>query len=271
MGNIISGLRNAFVWFGQLLCQGFQRLYYDVIFVPALCGHTFTKKELDDYKKLTYLSKSQIYKAHRLFLSFCTSQPSETLGQNLVLRWEMVEDHMPELWASPFKDRLRRIFCSRMFLMSFEDFLQMMSVFSDSCPKTVKAEYAFRLYVKKDNRWLAFLFNKKWYAVNDSLLSNSASRENICVYYGQQILIYVYSCQQNICFFFHPVKLLIVYLHVRIFVQMLPNQSLMFIHFLDLFHLLVNVRNNCLMLQPSLYQRSSLLHIKVPMSITVSQ
>ncbi|KFM59133.1 Calcium and integrin-binding protein 1, partial [Stegodyphus mimosarum] len=58
----------------------------------------------------------------------------------------MIEDHMPELWASPFKDRLRRIFCSRMFLMSFEDFLQMMSIFSDSCPKTIKAEYAFRIY-----------------------------------------------------------------------------------------------------------------------------
>ncbi|KFM59134.1 hypothetical protein X975_26768, partial [Stegodyphus mimosarum] len=57
MGNILSGLRNTFAWLGRLLYQAAQRLYYDVFFVPALCGYTFTKKELDDYKKLTYLSK----------------------------------------------------------------------------------------------------------------------------------------------------------------------------------------------------------------------
>ena len=30
--------------------------------------------------------------------------------------------------------------------MTFEDFLDMMSVFSDNAPKSVKVEYAFRIY-----------------------------------------------------------------------------------------------------------------------------
>ena len=30
--------------------------------------------------------------------------------------------------------------------MTFEDFLDMMSVFSDNAPKNVKVEYAFRIY-----------------------------------------------------------------------------------------------------------------------------
>ena len=32
--------------------------------------------------------------------------------------------------------------------LTFEDFLDMMSVFSDAAPKTVKSEYAFRIYGK---------------------------------------------------------------------------------------------------------------------------
>ena len=33
--------------------------------------------------------------------------------------------------------------------MTFEDFLDMMSVFSDNAPKSVKVEYAFRIYGEK--------------------------------------------------------------------------------------------------------------------------
>ena len=32
--------------------------------------------------------------------------------------------------------------------MSFEDFLDMMSVFSDNAPRSLKAEYAFKIYGK---------------------------------------------------------------------------------------------------------------------------
>ena len=51
--------------------------------------------------------------------------------------------------VNPFKDRICTVFSSGTgndTSLSFEDFLDMMSVFSDSCPKNVKVEYAFRIY-----------------------------------------------------------------------------------------------------------------------------
>jgi len=55
----------------------------------------------------------------------------------------------PELRANPFGDRICRIFSSSHDGdCTFEDFLDMMSVFSDEAPKAVKAEHAFRIFGK---------------------------------------------------------------------------------------------------------------------------
>lgn len=51
------------------------------------------------------------------------------------------------LQVNPFRDRICEVFSSsRDGNMTFEDFLDMMSVFSDNAPKNVKVEYAFRIY-----------------------------------------------------------------------------------------------------------------------------
>ena len=48
---------------------------------------------------------------------------------------------------NPFRDRIVKVFSSSNDgQMTFEDFLDMMSVFSDNAPKSVKVEYAFRIY-----------------------------------------------------------------------------------------------------------------------------
>ena len=48
---------------------------------------------------------------------------------------------------NPFNDRIVKVFSSSgTGDMTFEDFLDMMSVFSDGAPKNVKVEYAFRIY-----------------------------------------------------------------------------------------------------------------------------
>ena len=48
---------------------------------------------------------------------------------------------------NPFKDRICEVFSSSGDgNMTFEDFLDMMSVFSDNAPKSVKVEFAFRIY-----------------------------------------------------------------------------------------------------------------------------
>ena len=53
------------------------------------------------------------------------------------------------LQENPFRDRIVKVFSSSNDgQMTFEDFLDMMSVFSDNAPKSVKVEYAFRIYGK---------------------------------------------------------------------------------------------------------------------------
>lgn len=66
----------------------------------------------------------------------------------------------PELNVNPFGDRICKVFSSsRDGDCTFEDFLDMMSVFSENAPKLVKAEHAFRIFGNLDN--LNQLMNKK--------------------------------------------------------------------------------------------------------------
>lgn len=55
----------------------------------------------------------------------------------------------PELRVNPFRDRICKVFSSSNDGdCTFEDFLDMMSVFSETAPKAVKAEHAFRIFGK---------------------------------------------------------------------------------------------------------------------------
>lgn len=52
--------------------------------------------------------------------------------------------------VNPFKDRICEVFSSvGNGNMTFEDFLDMLSVFSEHAPKAVKVEYAFKIYGKR--------------------------------------------------------------------------------------------------------------------------
>merc|ERR1719206_44493 len=54
---------------------------------------------------------------------------------------------MPELRVNPFRDRICKVFSEKGDgCLTFEDFLDMMSVFSEHAPKHVKVQYAFRIY-----------------------------------------------------------------------------------------------------------------------------
>lgn len=60
--------------------------------------------------------------------------------------------------VNPFKERIVKVFSSSTSgddSMTFEDFLDMMSVFSDNAPVSIKIEYAFRIYGT-----FSFLFSK---------------------------------------------------------------------------------------------------------------
>ena len=54
---------------------------------------------------------------------------------------------MIELKENPLKDRIVKVFSSNPEIgMTFDDFLNMMSVFSEAAPDSVKCYYAFKIY-----------------------------------------------------------------------------------------------------------------------------
>ncbi|XP_005101818.1 calcium and integrin-binding protein 1 [Aplysia californica] len=103
----------------------------------------FTEEELDDYQTLTYLSKKEILHVHKRFKAI--SPGLVEADKNAKLPFTKIRE-LPELKVNPFRDQICKVFSSSGDGMTFEDFLDMMSVFSDGAPKNVKVEYAFRVY-----------------------------------------------------------------------------------------------------------------------------
>lgn len=91
------------------------------------------------------------FSAHKKFKSLAP----EKVGHNKNARLSMNKIlQYPELRVNPFGDRICKVFSSNNGEISFEDFLDMMSVFSDAAPKSVKAEHAFRIF--------GWLFGNTW-------------------------------------------------------------------------------------------------------------
>ena len=63
---------------------------------------------------------------------------------------------MPELAENPLKDRIVHVFSSdkENDSMTFDDFLNMFSVFSEAAPNSVKYFYAFEIYDFHDRKFL---------------------------------------------------------------------------------------------------------------------
>lgn len=98
----------------------------------------------------------------------------------------------PELRVNPFGDRICKVFSSSNDGdCTFEDFLDMMSVFSEAAPKSVKAEHAFRIFGKvalKRSRWKKKL-NKKFNSIDfdgDDMLGLSDLKQVIERLIGDQ-------------------------------------------------------------------------------------
>ncbi|KAG8229200.1 hypothetical protein J437_LFUL001072 [Ladona fulva] len=104
----------------------------------------FTEEELQDYQDLTYFSKKEVLYAHQKFKALAP----ERVGHNRNAKLPMSKVlQYPELRVNPFGDRICRVFSSSQDGdCTFEDFLDMMSVFSEDAPKSVKAEHAFRIF-----------------------------------------------------------------------------------------------------------------------------
>ncbi|XP_018013815.1 calcium and integrin-binding protein 1 [Hyalella azteca] len=104
----------------------------------------FSEAELEDYQDLTYFTKKEILYAHNHFQKLAPEKVGHNPNAKLPMDKLLT---LPELRANPFADRICQVFSSsKDGDCTFEDFLDMMSVFSEAAPKTVKTAYAFRIY-----------------------------------------------------------------------------------------------------------------------------
>eukprot|EP00795_Rhopilema_esculentum_P007548 gene7548-13333_t len=104
----------------------------------------FTEEELKEYQELTFFTQKEILHCHKRFNSLDPDAVREDRNAKLPMRKIM---NLDELKVNPFRDRICKVFStSRDGDMTFEDFLDMMSTFSESAPKSYKVEYAFRIY-----------------------------------------------------------------------------------------------------------------------------
>ncbi|XP_031549820.1 calcium and integrin-binding family member 2-like [Actinia tenebrosa] len=110
-------------------------------------GHhsQFTEEELKDYQELTFFTQKEILHCHRRFTQ--VDPVAVKQNKNAKIDQRKILATLPELRVNPFKDRICKVFSSsKDGNLTFEDFLDMMSVFSENAPKSVKVEYAFRIY-----------------------------------------------------------------------------------------------------------------------------
>jgi len=103
-----------------------------------------TDEELQDYQDLTYFTKKEVMFAHQKFKALAPEKVSHNKNAKLPMSKILL---YPELSVNPFGERICKVFSSSQDGdCTFEDFLDMMSVFSESAPKSVKAEHAFRIF-----------------------------------------------------------------------------------------------------------------------------
>ncbi|XP_001363940.1 calcium and integrin-binding protein 1 isoform X1 [Monodelphis domestica] len=110
-----------------------------------------SKELLSEYQELTFLTKQEILLAHKTFIELLPPE-SQNVVDSLTAQVSRVPTEkvltLPELKANPFKDRICRVFSTapEKDSLSFEDFLDLLSVFSDAATPDIKSHYAFRIF-----------------------------------------------------------------------------------------------------------------------------
>lgn len=106
-----------------------------------------------------YLNIECIFSAHQKFKALAPEKVGHNRNAKLPISKIL---QYPELRVNPFGDRICKVFSSSQDGdCTFEDFLDMMSVFSDAAPKAVKAEHAFRIFGKLNNLIIEININNK--------------------------------------------------------------------------------------------------------------
>eukprot|EP00045_Choanoeca_perplexa_P006502 m.55553 g.55553 ORF g.55553 m.55553 type:complete len:131 (+) comp13658_c0_seq5:72-464(+) len=99
---------------------------------------SLSPQQLEEYQDCTFFTKKEILYVHKKFRDLASA---DRVGIQRVM-------DIDELKNNPFRKRICRVFAEdpTSGQMSFDDFLDMMSVFSEEATREVKASYAFRVY-----------------------------------------------------------------------------------------------------------------------------
>ncbi|KAG5273946.1 hypothetical protein AALO_G00157480 [Alosa alosa] len=102
------------------------------------------KEQLAEYQELTFLSKQEILLAHKRFNELTKDErnPPTRVPMDKILA-------LPELKSNPFRKRICHVFSTSEVKdgsLTFEDFLDLLSAFSDSATLEIKSHYAFRIF-----------------------------------------------------------------------------------------------------------------------------
>merc|ERR1712183_438641 len=109
-----------------------------------------TKQEVDTYKQLTYLTEKDIMACYKRFSRLMDEETMSAVSSiNDPRCWAeaaQVVERTSELKVNPFASRLCEVFAARPGRVTFEEFLDLMSVLSEAAPPAVKAEWAFKMF-----------------------------------------------------------------------------------------------------------------------------
>uniref|UniRef100_A0A914H888 EF-hand domain-containing protein n=1 Tax=Globodera rostochiensis TaxID=31243 RepID=A0A914H888_GLORO len=110
----------------------------------------FSPQQLDEYQDCTFFTRKDILRLYKRYHQLDpTLVPTSMHGgqaQTVKLSLELISQ-MPELRENPFRERICQVFSDdRQGNLSFDDFLDMFSVFSEMAPLQLKLKYAFQIY-----------------------------------------------------------------------------------------------------------------------------
>ncbi|KAG7522805.1 calcium and integrin-binding protein 1 [Solea senegalensis] len=104
------------------------------------------KDLLSEYQELTFLTKQEILLAHKRFTELLSKEEKDL--PNTRVSMERILS-LPELKSNPFRERICHVFSTSAHQdgsLTFEDFLDLLSAFSDSATLEIKSHYAFRIF-----------------------------------------------------------------------------------------------------------------------------
>nr|XP_023016877.1 calcium and integrin-binding family member 2 [Leptinotarsa decemlineata] len=112
---------------------------------------TFTDQQIENYQDCTFFTRKEIVRVFKRFREVRPDLVPKRMKHNeaysVRIPLEDSIEKITELHENPFKKRICEVFSrDGKGNLSFEDFLDLLSVFSEQAPRDIKVFYAFRIY-----------------------------------------------------------------------------------------------------------------------------